>query len=201
MKGSAVRIRASASPICREYVGTGSARGARHLEHMPARANSMTGTVTGEAGLEVGSSEPSALVSATGETVYLFIAVAGGLSQRMGGREPDHQPAPRYPITAIEFSARTESGTRVRLPLRAGYVVRADWWPVLAIKPAALSVFLAAHAAEPRHISRGLPCKGARRARPRCRRVLGSRPRSEPFLRSTRRSPLRDRSYPAERRR
>src|SRR6266545_7562763 len=100
MKGSAVRIRASASPICREYVGTGSARAARHLEHMPARANSMTGTVTGEAGLEVGSSEPSALVSATGETVYPFIAVAGGLSLRMGGREPDDQPAPRYPITA-----------------------------------------------------------------------------------------------------
>jgi hypothetical protein len=108
---------------------------------------------------------------------------------------------PGTPITPIEFSARTGSGTRVRLPLRAGYVVRADWWPVLAIRPAALSVFLAAHAAEPCHISQGLPCKGARRARPRCRRVLGSRPRSEPFLRSTRRSLLRDRSYPAERRR
>jgi hypothetical protein len=123
-------------------------------------------------------------------------------SRLLKSQRPQFTPSAATPRGST--AATTSAGLRpivVRVALRAGYAVRAEWRPVLAIKPAALSVFLAAHAAEPRHIPLGLAGKGAPRAQPRCRRVLGSRPRSEPFVRSTRRSPLRDRSYPAERRR
>src|SRR6266536_6422208 len=68
-------------------VGTGCARAARYLEHTAAKPYSKTRAATGQAELELGSNEPSAGVSATGENRRpLHYAAWGVLPMRTGGR-------------------------------------------------------------------------------------------------------------------